>query len=69
VSELLGNSDELKQLSTRVLVEELMSRNCTEYAQIEHGEQFSYQIAYNVIDYTNHMPRTTLLIIDEEAEP
>lgn len=49
---------------TKDLVKELISRDCAEWHNIESGDQFDFSIAHEQIDYTNHMPRTILILVD-----
>jgi hypothetical protein len=54
----------LSLYKTLDLVKELISRDSVEWNKIDKGDQFSYQIANETIDFTNHMPRTILILVD-----
>lgn len=61
----------LNQLSlykTKDLVKELITRKTVEWYRIAKGDQFDFKIAYEQIDYTNHMPETILILVDVEGE-
>lgn len=52
---------------TKDIVNELLSRDSVEWTRIAKGDQFSYQIAHEIVDYTNHMPETILIQVDVVA--
>lgn len=54
----------LSLYKTKDLVKEIISRKCAEWHKIESGDQFDFSIAHEQIDYTNHMPRTILILVD-----
>ena len=61
------NKELYAHIPTEHLIKELISRDCTEWVQIEHGQQFAYDIEYQTVNYTSHMPRSKVLIVDEEV--
>lgn len=56
----------LSLYKTKDLVKELITRKNVEWYRIEDGEQFDFKIANEQIDFTNHMPETTLILVEEE---
>lgn len=53
--------NDLSEIPTAELVSELATRGGVTMHMIERGQQFSFDINHETIDYTNHMPKTILL--------